>query len=164
MTQKQYEKISAPFKRSEKLTKGLKTVNLAFTGIVYAAYPALMLYLLFTKSVHFQRCLFVPGVMFFVVTLLRKIINRPRPYEKLAIEPVIEKDKSGQSMPSRHIFSVFVIAMTFLYINPVLSVPFFFIGIVMALVRILGGVHYPSDVIIGAAIGIVSGIIGYFVI
>ena len=67
-------------------------------------------------------------------------------------------------MPSRHIFSVFVIAMTFLYINPYLSLPFFFIGAVLALARVAGGVHYPSDVLVGAAIGILSGIIGYFVI
>ncbi len=67
-------------------------------------------------------------------------------------------------MTSRLIFSVFVIAMTLLYINSVLSAPFFFIGTVMAFVRIAGGVHYPSDVLVGAAIGIVSGIIGYYVI
>lgn len=164
MTEKQYKKITAPFLKNKNLIVALRLVNLIFTGIVYAAYPALMLYLLITKSVYFQRCLIVPGAMFLFVSGLRKVIDRPRPYEKLNIKPLIEKDKNGQSMPSRHIFSVFVIAMTFLYINPYLSLPFFFIGAVLALARVIGGVHYPSDVLVGAAIGILSGIIGYFVI
>ncbi len=164
MTEKQYKKITAPFLKNKNRIVALRLVNLIFTGIVYAAYPALMLYLLITKSVHFQRCLIVPGAMFLFVSGLRKVIDRPRPYEKLNIKPLIEKDKNGQSMPSRHIFSVFVIAMTFLYINPYLSLPFFFIGAVLALARVAGGVHYPSDVLVGAAIGILSGIIGYFVI
>ncbi len=164
MTEKQYKKITAPFLKNKNLIVALRLVNLIFTGIVYAAYPVLMLYLLITKSVYFQRCLIVPGAMFLFVSGLRKVIDRPRPYEKLNIKPLIEKDKNGQSMPSRHIFSVFVIAMTFLYINPYLSLPFFFIGTVLALARVAGGVHYPSDVLVGAAIGILSGIIGYFVI
>ena len=164
MTEKQYKKITAPFLKNKNLIVALRLVNLIFTGIVYASYPALMLYLLITKSVYFQRCLIVPGAMFLFVSGLRKVIDRPRPYEKLNIKPLIEKDKNGQSMPSRHIFSVFVIAMTFLYINPYLSLPFFFIGTVLALARVAGGVHYPSDVLVGAAIGILSGIIGYFVI
>ena len=164
MTKEQYEKISQPFKKKANCAKALRVVNLVLTCAVYVAYPALMLYLLITKSVHFQRCLFVPGVMFVAVSLLRKVINRPRPYETLDIEPIIHKEKSGQSMPSRHIFSVFVIAMTFLYINPYLSLPFFAIGVILALARVIGGVHYISDVLVGAAIGIVSGVIGYYLI
>lgn len=67
-------------------------------------------------------------------------------------------------MPSRHIFSVFMIAMTFLYVKPVLSIPLFVVGVLLCAVRVIGGVHYLSDVLVGAAIGIASGILGYFVL
>ena len=47
-----------------------------------------------------------------VVSVSRKIINEPRPYEKYGVPPVLDKDTSGKSFPSRHVFSVFVIAVT----------------------------------------------------
>ena len=103
--------------------------------------------------------------MFLFVSGLRKVLDRPRPYEALNIRPLLVKEKQGESMPSRHVFSVFMIAMTFLYVFGIAaSVPLFVIGIVMALIRVIGGVHFPSDVIVGAAIGIISGILGFFII
>ena len=35
------------------------------------------------------------------------------------------------------------------------------IGILLGMIRVLGGVHEPRDVIAGAVIGIASGIIGF---
>ena len=164
MTSGQYKRISAPF-RKRKTVQLLRVINLVLTGLVYIAYPALMLYLLIFKREFFLRALTVPGSTFLLVSGLRRVINRPRPYEALAIKPLLVKEKSGESMPSRHVFSVFVIAMTFLYVfGAAAAVPFFIIGVLMAAIRVVGGVHYPSDVLAGAAIGIVSGIIGFFVI
>ena len=164
MTEKSYGKISAPFHKNEKYVRALNLVNLILTVAVYIAYPSLLLFVLITDREKLLRCILVPAVMFVSVSILRKIINRPRPYEKLGISPLIKKDKKGESMPSRHVFSVFMIATSFLYVLPALSVPLFIIGILLSAVRIIGGVHYPSDILVGAAIGIISGIIGFFVI
>ena len=35
------------------------------------------------------------------------------------------------------------------------------IGVLIALIRVIGGVHYPSDVLAGAIIGILAGLILY---
>ena len=164
MTKEQFESITSFVKSHRNAEKILKAVNLILTLTVYVAYPALCLWLLFFSRERLLRCVLVPGIMFVLISAARRLINRPRPYEKLGFVPIITKDKRGQSMPSRHVFSVFVIAMTFLYINPWLSLPFFLIGIILCTVRILGEVHYPSDVIVGAAIGLVSGFVGYFII
>ena len=37
-------------------------------------------------------------------------------------------------------------------------------GVLMAAERVVGGVHFPRDVLAGAAIGILSGVLGFFVI
>ncbi len=165
MDEYSYKRISAPFRRNRKTVQLLRILNLALTGLVYIAYPALMLYLLIFRRQFFLRSLIVPGAMFFFVSGLRKVLDRPRPYEVLAIRPLLVKEKQGESMPSRHIFSVFVIAMTFLYVFGIwAALPFFAVGIVMAALRVVGGVHFLSDVLVGAAIGIASGVLGYFVI
>ena len=35
------------------------------------------------------------------------------------------------------------------------------VGVLVALIRVIGGVHYPSDVLAGAIIGILAGLILY---
>ena len=164
LTVSEYEKISAPIRKKGSLIKALIIINTVLTDIVYVAYPALLVFIFFADRQKLVRTVLVPAVMFIAVSAARKIINRPRPYEKLEIIPLIKKDKKGESMPSRHIFSVFIIAMAFYYVNALCSIPFFIIGVLLSAVRIIGGVHYPSDIIVGAAIGIVAGIVGFFII
>ena len=67
-------------------------------------------------------------------------------------------------MPSRHVFSAFVIGMAFLHMNIVLGIIILIIGCLMAVIRVIVGVHFPRDVIAGAVIGILSGIIGFYLI
>lgn len=138
----------------------LNALNTVFTIAVYISYPAFLIFLFVTGNDNLLRCTLVPAVSFAAVSVLRKIINRARPYEKLDIDPIIKKDKTGESMPSRHVFSVFVIAFAFMYFKPLLSLPFFVVGIILSFIRIVGGVHYPSDVAAGALIGITAGLIG----
>ena len=106
----------------------------------------------------------VPAVSFALVTVFRRIINAPRPYEKFGIPPVIEKDTKGKSFPSRHVFSVFIIAVTIFYSHPGPGILIGLIGIAMAVIRVAGGVHEPRDVVAGAAIGILCGVVGYYVL
>ena len=131
MTAGQYERLSAPF-RGEKREKGLRLVNTLLTRLCYAAYPALLLGLLLTRDGRLLRAVLVPGVSFVLLSLIRRGINAPRPYETLDIAPIIHKDSRGKSLPSRHVFSMFVIAMTFLWICPALGVVLLCFGAVLA--------------------------------
>lgn len=164
MTAELYEKISKPFRKNEKTVKAINIINRILTLVVYASYPSLLCYVFLIEREKSVKTVFVPAIMLVAVSVLRKIINRKRPYVALNIEPIIKKDKQGESMPSRHIFSVFMIAMAFMYVEPLWSVPLFAVGVILGVIRIIGGVHYPSDIFVGALIGIVSGIIGFFVI
>ncbi|WP_443753365.1 phosphatase PAP2 family protein [Agathobacter rectalis] len=95
----------------------------------------------------------VPLVGFTSVSVFRYIVNRPRPYERFDMPPVIPKDTHGRSFPSRHVFSAFIISFTVLICSPAGS-PFCFIGIlltvlaaIIACVRVISGVHFISDVL-----------------
>ena len=163
MTPAQYARLSAPF-RPEKRRRALLAVNRVLTYGCYAAYPLLLAALAVQRDGHFWRALLVPGISFVLLSLVRRLINAPRPYEALDIDPLIHKDTHGKSLPSRHVFSMFVIAMTFLWLLPPVGILLLICGAVLAAVRVIGGVHYPRDVIVGAAVGVLAGIIGFWVI
>jgi membrane-associated phospholipid phosphatase len=98
-----------------------------------------------------------------VLTAVRAKINRPRPYETWDIDPLIHKDTKGNSMPSRHVFSSAVISMAWLRILPPVGAALLVISAAAALIRVIGGVHYPSDVMIGFLAGAAAGALLFLV-
>ena len=127
MTARQYARLSAPFRQPAR-RKALLAANRAATWGCYLAYPLLLLVLALQRDGRFFRSLLVPAVSFAALSLVRRALNFRRPYEVLDIDPIIHKDTKGKSMPSRHVFSIFVIAMTFLWIVPWLGVILLVLG------------------------------------
>ena len=110
------------------------------------------------------KLLTVTGVPFVLVSILRRVINAPRPYELLEFYEKKPKGKSGRSFPSRHVFSVFVIATVLVTWNPTVAVLLFSAGALLALLRVALGIHFVRDVVAGALIGAASGGIGLAVL
>ncbi len=164
MTKQQYEKISQPF-RSEKYTKWLNIANKAITSIGYTSYPLILIYLFFVKfPITALYATVVPASGFILLTFVRKAINRPRPYETLDIDPLIKKNTKGNSMPSRHVFSMTIIAVTSFLIHPALGCGLMALSIMLCFVRVIGGVHYPSDVAAGFLSAVIWGVVLYMVV
>lgn len=161
MTAERYAKLSAPFRSRPWAVKGLRSANWALTLLCYICYPALLLWLLAYMDARLWGAVLVPAGSFVLVSLFRSKVNRPRPYEAMDIQPLIIKNTKGNSFPSRHVFSVFVIAMTWGWICPPVGAALMVVGVLVALIRVIGGVHYPSDVLAGAIIGILAGLILY---
>lgn len=158
MTKLQYEKWTKRLKDNEKLCKGLLFSNKILTSIYYLLFPVLIL-LQYALQLDWLFSLIAAAVSFVLISIFRRLYNKPRPYEKLIIDPIIKRNKSGCSFPSRHVFSVYVIAtLWFLYI-PYVGIALMILGIFLAIVRVSGGVHYPIDVIFGALFGIISIVI-----
>ena len=65
-------------------------------------------------------------------------------------------------MPSRHIFSMFMIAMGWLVFWPPMGWTLLVVGVLLAVIRVLGGVHFPRDVLVGALCGIIAGLLGFW--
>lgn len=103
--------------------------------------------------------LLVPATGFVILSLFRKKINHLRPYETWNISPLLDKDSSGQSMPSRHVFSATIISMACLHASLPVGLACLLFSALLGLVRVLGGVHYPKDVFVGYACGLMWGIL-----
>ena len=164
MTKEQYIKITEPMRSDPEKTKRIVSLNQILTGVVFMVYPLYIVMLYLEKDPKLMKVIFVPAVSFVLVTIFRKMINVPRPYEKFEIPPVIEKDTKGKSFPSRHVFSVFIIAVTIFCSHPGPGILIALIGVAMAVIRVLGGVHEPRDVIAGAVIGLVCGVVGFYIL
>lgn len=170
MKKETYIKMTQPFRENPDLAKGIHMANKLCTGVMYLAYPLLLVYLFFFEKYSsyfsFWKALFVPGISFVALSVGRAIINRPRPYEAFEIPPVIPKDTKGNSFPSRHVFSATIIAVTFILMSPWswLGVLFLGMSVALAVVRVISGVHYISDVVAGIVVAILAGVIGYLVL
>ncbi len=87
-------------------------------------------------------------------TLIKNIIKRPRPYEGVAGIQLLIPKLSSYSFPSGHTLSSFAAAfVVFKYIRK-WAIPAFVIAALIAFSRMYLYVHYPSDVLMGAVLGI----------
>ena len=164
MKRETYIKMSA-FVRKHRYGEWIvKYGNIFVTRVVYVAFFMLLAILLIRKDERMIRVVFVTGISFILVSIVRHFINAPRPYTLYAFDPIVKKSKAGESMPSRHVFSTFVIGMAFFYTYPMIGIIIFADGILMCFGRVAAGVHFPEDVIAGAIVGILSGVIGFYII
>ena len=102
------------------------------------------------------------SVGYVAVTVVRRLINAPRPYELYDFYENKPKEREGRSFPSRHAYSSFVIAtIAFAYSVP-LGIGLLLMGLALAASRVLLGIHFIRDVLCGALVGVISGLIGIF--
>ncbi|MCX6143782.1 MAG: phosphatase PAP2 family protein [Ignavibacteriales bacterium] len=92
-------------------------------------------------------------------SFLKFIVDRPRPCHELVNVHLLVGCGSGYSFPSSHAVNNFAAAMVLSYFLPRWTWAFFCYASVICFSRIYVGVHYPSDVIAGAMIGLVVGFV-----
>ena len=159
--QEWYDHIAGNIKNKPFLLSLLRTFNRFMTVVM----P--MIYLTLLATTYLQQGLgkqvliyvFIPASGFVILSLLRKKINAPRPYEEWDIKPLLDRDSPGQSMPSRHVFSATIISMACLHASLSAGVILLVLSALLGLVRVLGGVHFPKDVVVGYICGLVWGVI-----
>ncbi|WP_084019361.1 phosphatase PAP2 family protein [Desulfuribacillus alkaliarsenatis] len=99
-----------------------------------------------------------------LVQLIKNFFNRPRPFlvlpEAFVKESLILKD---YSFPSGHTTASVSIATVFSLYFPIFAPLFFILAAVVGISRIYLGLHYPTDVFIGAVLGFVSALIVFFI-
>lgn len=161
MTKEQYILIMDSIRS---LKYGVRTVYIAGKVLTYLTavmYISVIIRLIFLEDTRFIRVIAVPAAGFILLTVFRAKYNAIRPYEKYDFKPLIPKETHGKSFPSRHVFSVFVCAGAVSFIYPLLGIVMNIMGLCLAIIRVISGVHFPKDVIAGAVVGILCSIAGF---
>ena len=104
------------------------------------------------------------GIPFLLVTLIRRLINAPRPYEAEGFVGEPPRGGKGNSFPSRHAFSAFAIGTLCCFVSPLLGVVLLALGVLMCICRVALKIHFVRDVVAGALIGIISSVIGALIL
>ena len=167
MKEQQYKQLNSYMSETKSRSNTIKALHDILPVIMMVFYPLQLLYLLVTdgyKNEVFLKTALVPLGVLIIVSVMRYIINTKRPYEKYNYTPVVKKDTKGKSFPSRHTASAFIIAMVFLYIDTTLGVIMLVLATIIAITRVLSGVHFIHDVIGGALISIITGILCFFLL
>lgn len=143
--------------------------------LFFAKYGIVLILLSFVYLILKRRAIaFVCGfISLFIAVLISVFISvfwqRPRPYishSDTVMTPILNGlYVDSISFPSAHTFFAFTVATAvFLYGHRRLGFFLYLLAILVAIGRIGAGLHYPSDTIFGAIIGIFSGYVGYKIV
>lgn len=135
-------------------------------GIVMVVLVGLWLYGVYRRDNRFKTealmMLYSIGFAFLIYVVLNLGLPfRARPETVSAIEPLI-KHLPDNSFPSGHaIFAGSSILAGFLYTRRWIALVLLITGIMMVLSRVLAGIHYPGDIIVGFIIGLLGAFVVY---
>ncbi len=94
--------------------------------------------------------------------LLKNLVARPRPYTQLPDLSLLVPYPKDYSFPSGHTCSSFAVSGSLWHSGKTwnkLRIPALILAILISFSRLYVGAHYPSDVIVGAAIGLIGSAI-----
>jgi len=122
---------------------------------------ALVLFLVFGKDkrrelkIIFEALATAVSARFVVAEVIRYFYDRARPFEVLGIYRLMDHS-AGSAFPSGHASFSFALAMAIYFYYPKTSALFFLAAILISLGRVAVGVHWPSDVLGGAIVGVLT--------
>ncbi len=144
-----------------------KSVCLDGTAIFFARYFEyfLILFLLLFLIKNVKK--YWPMVIqsFFAAILSRLVITniirwlwpRPRPFIENHVNLLFSYNPVEPSFPSGHAAFYFAIATIVYVYNKKAGVLFYIASFLISISRVFSGIHWPSDIIAGAIVGIFSG-------
>ena len=165
MTEERYAKLHKYFTEHKGMAKALNYVCGGLTLAVYVFFITMLVVLVVNKQYKLAyEIVLVCAVGFCACTVLRKVIDTPRPYDLYPYPPTIKRNKKGCSFPSRHVFSIAIIATCAMRLNPICGIILIALTVLLAATRVIGGVHFVKDVFAGAGLAFLWGIIGFSIL
>ncbi len=99
----------------------------------------------------------------FVITeIIRFLYCRPRPFMVYTANQLV--GEANCSFPSGHAAFFFAMAIAIYFYNKKWGTWFFSAAALITLARVVAGVHYPSDILAGAVVGILSAYMVFYFI
>ncbi len=101
--------------------------------------------------------------LWLVVELVKALVRRSRPFVKLTQTRIVGYRAGGRSFPSGHTSQVFFTAMLMTqHFHPGAGIVLllYAVALLVGITRIYVGAHYPRDVLAGAILGSVWGVVG----
>ena len=109
-----------------------------------------------------KMCLYALLISAGIVLCLKLGVAEERPFRTLAHVHQLVRPTEPNSFPSGHTSSTFSVATVLvnqLWQNKAVVVILVVFSVLLAFSRIYCGVHYPLDVVVGAMVGIISGLL-----
>lgn len=145
----------------------LDWLMLAFTQLGNFIFAMILTTILYLTGNHTLAYELVLGTMVLglIVTTMKILIRRTRPYIKLENIRIVGSRASGQSFPSGHTSQAFFLAtlLSHYFGAGMYTGALYMIAALVGLTRIYVGMHYPRDVLGGAMVGIVWGLVGVII-
>ena len=93
---------------------------------------------------------------FVIVELIRWIWQRPRPFVENNVNLLLTHNASA--FPSGHAAFFFAISTIIYLYNKKAGIFFFIASFLICLARVFAGIHWPSDILAGIVIGVLTGL------
>ncbi|TCT12143.1 undecaprenyl-diphosphatase [Natranaerovirga pectinivora] len=153
--EKLFNRIHSITNKHNGIGKWMAVITWLSSKVFFALYIGFILIMVFKKDLILIPFIMGPSIAYFITKIIRNSFKRERPFVKLNIKNYIEHAENS-SFPSMHAMSAFSIATAVFLVNPTIGIIAFCVAILTGISRIIVGVHFPLDVLVG-------GIIGYFV-
>ncbi|NLK39439.1 MAG: phosphatase PAP2 family protein [Clostridiales bacterium] len=152
--------------RSAPLDLFMKIITtLGDAGILWILACLVMLIFKKTRIVGIAGAISLIAEFLCVNVVLKNIIQRARPYEVIEGLNILIATPHDYSFPSGHAGSAFAVAIVMLLMLPKRwGIPALIMASLMALSRLYVGVHFPTDVIAGALIGMGTAFFSVFLV
>lgn len=92
-------------------------------------------------------------------TIIVAIWHRDRPFQTHHVAHIWGPRKTDASFPSDHATASFSIAVAVALLDPFAGAIFLVLAVLISVGRVIVGVHYPGDVIAGAAVGTICALV-----
>jgi len=130
-------------------------------NMVAALLAASLLFILDYRRMAFE-IIFGTLLLWLLVETIKALADRDRPFRLLETTRVIGWKEIGHSFPSGHIIHIFFMATLFIHrfqMGIGVSIGLYAVAALVGFTRIYVGAHYPRDVVAGAVLGSLWGIL-----
>jgi membrane-associated phospholipid phosphatase len=103
------------------------------------------------------RMLYAVGTVYVLVEVIGRMFWRERPFVQVEQVEELLSHQAGRSFPSRHVASGVAMAAVASCTSPRVARSMRSVAWLLGLSRVASGLHYPSDVFAGAALGEIVG-------